>query len=61
VIDLVEIPNNKFQKTNKSQHAAQVPALRVTEIQNHKQKNNRFASGPEGTGLEFEICLRFGA
>jgi len=41
VIDLVEIPNNKFQKTNKSQHAAQVPALRVTEIQNHKQKNNR--------------------
>jgi hypothetical protein len=33
----VEIPNNKSQITNKSQHAAQAPALRVTEIQNLKQ------------------------
>jgi len=41
VNEVVEIPNNKSQKTNKSQHAVQVPALRVTEIQNHKQKNNR--------------------
>jgi len=32
----VEIPNNKSQKTNKLQHAAQAPALRVTEIQNSK-------------------------
>ncbi len=44
VIELVEIPNNKSQKTKKSQHAAH--AQRVTEIQNPKQKNNRFASGP---------------
>jgi len=36
---LVEIPNNKSQKTNKSQHAAQAPALRVTEIQNSKPYN----------------------
>jgi len=28
----------------------------MTEIQNPKQKNNRFAYGPEGTGLEFETC-----
>jgi len=41
VVELVEIPNNKFQITNKFQHAAQAPALRVTEIQNPKQKNNR--------------------
>jgi predicted Fe-Mo cluster-binding NifX family protein len=40
VIELVKIPNNKSQRTNKSQHAAQAPALRVTKIQNHKQKNN---------------------
>jgi hypothetical protein len=35
----VEIPNNKHQITNKSQHAAQAPALRVTEIQNNKLWN----------------------
>jgi hypothetical protein len=29
----------------------------MTKIQNPKQKNNRFAYGPEGTGLEFEIYL----
>jgi hypothetical protein len=39
VIELVEIPNNKSQKTNKLQHAAQAPALRVTEIQNSKPYN----------------------
>jgi len=32
----VEIPNNKSQMTNKYQHAAQAPALRVTEISNNK-------------------------
>ncbi len=36
VVELVEIPKNKLQITNKSQHAAQAPALRVTEIQNPK-------------------------
>jgi len=36
-MELVEIPNNKSQKTNKLQHAA--PALRVTEIQNSKPYN----------------------
>ena len=51
VLCLIEISNNKSQKTNgstrsppwakskgKYQHAAQAPALRVTEIQNPKQK-----------------------
>ncbi len=33
-----EIPNHKYQIPNKSQHAAQAPALRVTEIQNPKRK-----------------------
>ncbi len=33
----MEIPNNKSQITNKLQHAAQAPALRVTEIQNPKR------------------------
>jgi len=33
----------------------------MTKIQNPKQKSNRFASGPEGTGLEFVIYLEFGA
>jgi len=49
-----EISNNKFQKTNKYQHAAQAPALRVTEIQNPKQKNNRFEPV---WNLEFVIYL----
>jgi hypothetical protein len=39
-ICFVEISNYKSQKTNKYQHAAQAPALRVTEIQNPKQNNN---------------------
>ena len=45
VLCLIEISNNKSQKTNKYQHAAQAPALRVTETQNPKQKTialNRF-------------------
>jgi hypothetical protein len=33
-----EIPNHKYQISNKSQHAAQAPALRVTEIQNTKRE-----------------------
>jgi len=44
----VEIPNNKYQITNKYQHAAQAPALRVTKILNSKpsileewQKNSK--------------------
>jgi hypothetical protein len=32
----MKIPKNKSQKTNKLQHAAQAPALRVTEVQNSK-------------------------
>jgi hypothetical protein len=36
-----EIPNNKLQITNKFQHAAQAPALRVTEKTNNKQKNKK--------------------
>ncbi len=31
------VPHNKNQISNKSQHAAQAPALRVTEIQKSKQ------------------------
>ncbi len=42
VVEFVEIPNNKSQMTNKLQHAAQAPALRVTEIQNSKQKTIAF-------------------
>ncbi len=38
--DKPENTNHKFQITNKSQHAAQAPALRVTEIQNPKQVQN---------------------
>jgi len=34
--DKPEITNHKYQIPNKSQHAAQAPALRVTEIQNLK-------------------------
>jgi hypothetical protein len=30
-------PNHNTQIPNKSQHAAQAPALRVTKIQNHKR------------------------
>jgi hypothetical protein len=37
VIDFIEIPNNKSQKNKQ---------ITMTEIQNPKQKNNRFASGP---------------
>jgi hypothetical protein len=51
---LMEISNNKSQKTNKYQHAAQAPALRVTEFQNSKQKNNRFEPVWK---LEFVIYL----
>ena len=36
MVDKPEIPNHKYQIPNKSQHAAQAPALRVTEIQNSK-------------------------
>jgi len=32
----VEIPNSKRQISNKYQHAAQAPALRVTKIPNNK-------------------------
>jgi hypothetical protein len=55
---LAKIPNNKSQKTNKYQHAAQAPALRVTKIQNPKQKNNLFEPV---WNLEFVIYLLFDA
>ena len=35
-----EIPKHKYQIPNKSQHAAQAPALRVIEIPKYKQKND---------------------
>jgi hypothetical protein len=50
----VEIPNNKFEMTNKFQHAAQAPALRVTEIQNPKQKTTALSTAGGDTALEFE-------
>jgi len=34
---VMEIPSTKNQISNKYQHAAQAPALRVTKIQNSKQ------------------------
>ena len=34
---IMKIPSTKIQISNKYQHAAQAPALRVTEIQNSKQ------------------------
>jgi hypothetical protein len=33
-----KIPSTKYQISNKSQHAAQAPALRVTQIQKSKQR-----------------------
>jgi hypothetical protein len=36
--DKLEIPKHKHQIPNKLQHAAQAPALRVTEIQNNKHE-----------------------
>jgi len=33
---VTEIPSTKYQIPNKYQHAAQAPALRVTQIQNFK-------------------------
>jgi hypothetical protein len=34
----MKIPSTKYQISNKSQHAAQAPALRVIQIQKSKQK-----------------------
>jgi hypothetical protein len=34
---IMKIPSTKIQISNKSQHAAQALALRVTEIQNTKK------------------------
>jgi len=36
---IIKIPSTKKQIPNKCQHAAQAPALRVTQIQNSKQMN----------------------
>jgi hypothetical protein len=39
----MNIPSTKKQITNKSQHAAQAPALRVTQIQNSKPEAGQHA------------------
>jgi len=59
--DKPEIPNHKYQIPNKSQHAAQAPALHVTEIQNpkhvHDLQEQTFQTCLGHWILEFEICL----
>jgi len=41
VLYSIKIPNSKHQNPNKFQHAAQAPALRVTQIQNPKPMLSR--------------------
>jgi len=49
----LEIPNNTSQITNRFQHAAQAPALRVTEIQNIKP-----VDGLEEGAFQFAKAVR---
>ena len=56
---MIEITNIKLQISNNFQHAAQAPALRVTEIR--KSKQYLVLEGFGHLILEFEICLNFGA
>jgi len=50
----MKIPSTKNQISNKSQHAAQAPALSVTQIQNPKHK------GPARKPVRHFWSLKFG-
>jgi len=53
----MKIPSTTYQIPNKSQHAAQAPALRVTQIQKSKQRS-RLPWHPTALAPAYRILRR---